>query len=138
MDLLEFGAQQLSQKLGLQVDADTLQSSLSSLLGGAKGDIDFAGLASKMAANGDFANILESWLGDGGNQAISADSIQKLLGSDEVANFANQVGTRPEAAASGLSEVLPQIMDKASSGGELLASVGGVAGLMDAAKSFLR
>lgn len=138
MDLLATGAQMLSEKLGLNVDANTVQSALSSLLGGAKGDIDFAGLASKMASSGELGNILNSWLGDGGNASISTESIMKLLGSSRINDFANQVGTQPQAAASGLADVLPQLVDQASSGGKLLESVGGIGGLMGAAQSFLK
>jgi hypothetical protein len=36
-----------------------------------------------------------------------------------------------------LSDVLPQLLDKASSGGELLSSLGGKEGLLGMAKSFL-
>ena len=52
-------------------------------------------------------------------------------------DFAASLGTDTGTAASGLADVLPQLMDKASSGGSLLDAAGGVGGLMGAAKSFL-
>ncbi len=137
MDLIKLGAQLLSEKLGLQVDTDTIATALTSLLGDEQGGIDLAGLAGKMASSGELGSIVGSWLGDGANSPISADSILGLLGESEVADFASTVGTSTDSAADGLAEVLPRLMDEASSGGKLLESVGGLGGLMGAAKSFL-
>lgn len=136
MDLLGIGAQLLNDRLGLSVDPDTIKSALTGLLGDGKGGIDVAALAGKMASSGDLGGILNSWLGDGGNTAISADSILNLLGRGEVSEFASKVGTDADSAAAGLSDVLPQLMDKASSGGSLLDAVGGASGLLGAATSF--
>ena len=138
MNILEMGAQMLSEKLGLQLDTATIQSALSSLLGDGQGGIDIAGLASKMASSGELGDIVSSWLGDGGNASISADSIMSLLGSGEVANFANTLGTDTQTAASGLADVLPEMVDKASSGGSLLESVGGLGGILGAANSLFK
>ena len=137
MDILELGAQLLSDKLGTNLDTDSIVSALSGLLGDGQGNIDLAGLASKMASNGDLGGIVSSWLGDGANSAISADSILSLLGEGQVSDFASKLGTDTGSAASGLADVLPQMMDKASSGGSLLEAAGGLDGLMGAAKSFL-
>ena len=138
MDLMKLGTELLSSKLGSGVDGDSLTSALSGLLGGSDGNIDVAGLASKMSANSDLGNVLSSWLGDGENSPISADKITGLLGDSNIADFASKLGLDSSTAASGLAEALPQLMDKASSGGSLLDSLGGVGGLMDAAKSFLK
>jgi uncharacterized protein YidB (DUF937 family) len=136
MDFIQLGAQMLSDKLGLEIDTNTISSALTSLLGDSQGNIDFAGLASKMASSGELGGILSSWLGDGANSSITTDSILGLLGNSEVADFADKLGTDHGTAAAGLADVLPQLMDKASSGGSLLESVGSVGGLMSAAKSF--
>lgn len=138
MDILKMGAQMLSEKLGLQLDTATIESALSSLLGDGQGGIDIAGLASKMATSGDLGGIVSSWLGDGGNASISADSIMSLLGSGKVADFASTLGTDTETAASGLADVVPEMVDKASSGGSLLESAGGLGGLLGAANSLLK
>ena len=136
MDLIQLGTQLLSEKLGLQVDAETISSALTNLLADGGGNIDFAGLAGRMASSGELGNVLESWLGDGANASISAEGIIGLLGSGKVADFASSVGTDANSAAAGLADVLPQLMDKASSGGNLLESVGG--SLLGAASSFLK
>ena len=137
MDIIELGTELLSDKLGLQVDAQTIASALSGLLGDGQGNIDLAGLASKMASSGELGDIVSSWLGDGANTGISADTILGLLGESQVADFASSVGTDTNSAAAGLADVLPEMVDKASAGGKLLESVGGLGGLMGAAKGFL-
>jgi uncharacterized protein YidB (DUF937 family) len=138
MDLLATGAQLLSSRLGLDIDTDSIARALQNLLGDGEGNLDIAGLARRFASEGGLQDALHSWLGDGENASISADTILSILGRGEVATFADQVGTDTETAASGLSDVLPQLLDRASSGGELLSSLGGAGGLLGMAKSFLR
>ncbi|MFK8043549.1 YidB family protein [Congregibacter sp.] len=135
MDIMEMGASLLSDKLGMDLDPSTVSSALSGLLSNADGQIDFAGIASKMASSGDLGAIVGSWLGDGENSPISADSLSSIFGSDKLAEFAGKLGTDAETAGSGLADVLPQLMDKSSSGGSLLDMAGGAEGLLGAAKS---
>ena len=135
MDIMQLATQLLNDKLGLSLDSATVGSALSGLLGDGQGGVDLAGLASKMSQNGDLGALLGSWLGDGANGAISGDTLQQLFGQADLAKFAAQLGVNPETATRGLADVLPQVMDRASSGGNLLDSVGGVGGLMGAAKS---
>ena len=137
MDLTQIGAQLLSEKLGLQVNTDTITSALTNLLGDGQGNIDLASLANKMASSGQLGSIVSSWLADGPNSSISADSILSLFGESQVSDFASTLGTDVGSAATGLADVLPQMMDKGSSAGSLLESAGGLGGLMGAAKSFL-
>lgn len=138
MELLENAARMLSEKLGLDVDPATITSALSGLIGDGEGKPDIAGLVSRMTANGNLGSIVQSWLGDGENAGISPDSILSMFGEGKVSEFASKVGTDTRTAAEGLSGVLPQIVDKASSGGNLLDSAGGIGGLMDAAKGFFK
>jgi uncharacterized protein YidB (DUF937 family) len=137
MDILAMGTQLLKDNLGVDVDPNTLSSALSSLMGDGQGNVDLAGLAAKMGQSGELGALVNSWLGDGANASISADSLKSLLGESGVTNFANAIGTDPNTAAQGLADAVPQMMDKASSGGSLLDSVGGLSGLMGAAKSLL-
>lgn len=135
MDVMQLGTDLLNQKLGLSVDAATIKSALSGLMGDGQGNVDLAGLAGKMASSGDLSSVVSSWLGDGANAGISADSVLAMLGEANVSQFASKLGTDTGNAAEGLSAVIPEMVDKASSGGSLLDSVGGVGGLMGAAKS---
>lgn len=137
MDLLQLGAKLLAEKLNLQLDNDTIVTALTTLLGDSNGNVDLAGLAAKMASSGQLSNVISSWLGDGQNDPISPENIIGLLGRGSVDTFASQVGTSSNQAASGLADVLPMIMDKASSGGSLIEAAGGLGGLLGTAKSLL-
>lgn len=137
MDVLQLGADLLNDKLGLNVDKATIAEALSGLMGDGKGGIDLQGLVSKLSSSGELGALVNSWLGDGGNLPISADDVSSLFGQARVNEFAGKIGTDAGSAADGLADVLPQLVDKFSSGGDLLKSAGGIDGLMGAAKSFL-
>ncbi|NRB71159.1 MAG: DUF937 domain-containing protein [Xanthomonadales bacterium] len=138
MDPLQLGAQLLGDKLGLKLEPSTVQSALSSLMGDGKGGIDLQGLVSQFSASGGLGDLVQSWLGDGGNLPISADQISGLFGQDKMNAFAGAIGTDAGQAAGGLADMLPQLLDQSSSGGSLLDMAGGAEGLMGMAKSFLR
>jgi uncharacterized protein YidB (DUF937 family) len=93
--------------------------------------------ARQLTSSGELGSIVSSWLGDGVNSTISAESVLGLLGEGGVSDFAATLGTDTNSAAAGLADVLPQLMDQSSSGGSLLDAVGGSGGLLGAAKSFL-
>jgi uncharacterized protein YidB (DUF937 family) len=135
MDIMEMGASMLSEKLGVDVDSSQIGSALSGLLSNDGGQLDLGGLASKMASSGGLGDIVSSWLGDGENAAISPDTISSLFEGDKLSEFASKLGLDTETASSGLAQVLPDIMDKSSSGGSLLDMAGGADGLLGAAKS---
>lgn len=138
MNLLETGAQMLSQKLGVDVNPQTILEALQGLLAGSDGKPDLGGLIARLSAQGGLGSIVQSWLGDGANASISPQAILDALGQGNVAQFADRVGTDTNTAANALSDVLPQIVDKASSGGNLMESAGGLGGLMGAARSFFK
>ncbi|MEN8244876.1 MAG: YidB family protein, partial [Thermodesulfobacteriota bacterium] len=74
----------------------------------------------------------------GSNEAISPDQISTMLGTDKISEFASKLGLSNEEAAGGLSEALPLMVDKASSGGALLDSIGGVSGAVGLASKLFR
>ena len=139
MDITQLGTDLLSNFLGGSAPADqgAITDALSGLLGGSGGNLDLGALAARMADSGELSSVVSSWLGDGANAPISSDSLGALLGNAEVADFASKLGIDPSEAAASLAQTLPQLMDKSSSGGSLLESMGGVDGLLGAAKSFL-
>ncbi len=141
-DLLKMGAttfmnSKLSGDSGSGLDIDKLTSAISGLTGGngAGGGFDLSSLLAKMESGG-LSSMLQSWLGDGDNSAISPDQLTGMLGADKISEFASSLGLSKEEAAGGLSEALPQIVDNASSGGSLLDSIGGVSGAIGLAKKF--
>ena len=136
MDLLQIGAQLIQSKLGENLDIDTVKNALSSLTGGEDGGLDIASLAQGFMANGGLQSQLSSWLGDGSNESISASQVVDMLGAEKVQGFASALGLGEADAAEGLSNVIPDLVDKASSGGSLLDSIGGADGLASLAKKF--
>ena len=133
MDIQKIAIQLLQQHFGGSSTASDSQlgSALQNLLGG---KFDIASLVEKFSQGGGIANQLQSWLGDGSNQAISADNIMQMFGNDSVNQFAGEIGVDSESAAEGLSNVIPGLIDKCSSGGSLLESVGGLDGALNMAK----
>jgi uncharacterized protein YidB (DUF937 family) len=136
MDILQYGAQLLRDQLGGNLDIGAIGDALKNLLGDAGGDLDLPGLAGRLAQSGELKDILGSWLGDGANAPVSADALAGILGGDRIAEFAGRLGVDAGTAAESLSEVLLQMIDKASSGGSLLDMAGGMEGVLGAAKSF--
>ena len=78
------------------------------------------GLIQQFQANG-AGDVIKSWVGNGENQAISADTLHSVLGSDVVSSLAAKVGVQPEQAAGLLSQVLPHIVNTATPQGEVPA-----------------
>jgi len=133
MDIMKLAQGMLAQKLGGNNAAVGL--ALNSLLG--QGDkMDIGSLVSGFKEKG-MGDVAESWLGDGENAPVSADQLKEVLGAEKVAQAASELGTDEGSLLSGLQDALPQMVDKASSGGSLLGSLGGVGGLAGMAKKFL-
>ena len=131
-ELLEMGAalfqkSNLSGEAGSNLELSSISGALSELTGGA--GLDLGALVTSITAGG-LGDIVQSWLGDGVNSQISPEAVSAVLGSEKVAGFASQLGISVEEAAGGLSEALPQMIDKGSSGGSLLDSFGGVEGIL--------
>lgn len=139
MDIMKIGAQLLASKLGSNANSDVIQSAIGGLLGGgnSNGGLDLGSLVGNLQ-NGGLSNIAESWLGDGDNEEISEEQVEGLFGSEKIQEMASQLGADQGDVLSGLKEALPQMVDKSSTGGSLLDSVGGVAGLAGLASKFLK
>lgn len=129
MDILAIGAKILADKLGGNLDPQLISNALGKLLGNG-GELDIAGLVSTFSQSGALSSVVGSWLGDDGNEAVSPQNIMSSLGGDKVGEFADTLGVSQDEAAAGLSSAIPEMIDKASSGGSLLDSVGGASGLM--------
>ncbi len=132
MDLMQIGAQLLQSKLGSNIQTGDIASALSGLLGG--DNFDIGSLISKIQGNSGLASMAASWLGDGANSAMSGSQVMDIFGKDKVSEFASKLNIDEGTASNGLADMLPQLIDKASSGGSLLesamGSMGGAGGLM--------
>ena len=76
------------------------------------------GLANKFSQGGQ-GGAFSSWVGMEENQPISADQIQKVLGSDQVNALAAKIGVDPAQASHFLAEYLPKVVDKLTPAGKV-------------------
>ena len=132
MDLMKLGAQLLASKLGSGADSGAVTSALGGLLSGSGGESGLGGIIAAMQGKG-LGSIAESWLGDGDNQEMSDSNVTDMFGADKISEFASQLGLSNEEAIGGLRDAMPQMVDKASSGGSLLDSIGGIGGAINMA-----
>ena len=143
-DILQQAAKSFKARLDLNgdgsVDVAEVGNALKALLSDENGEINLAGLVDKLKSSG-LAEVAESWLGDGKNEAVRGGQLAEIFGKEKIAAFAEKLGLRQVTALNGLSDAVPQVVDKSSSGGSLLegllASVGGVAGVVEMAKKAL-
>ena len=105
-NVLGSGAQQ-SQGSMMQVALQMLQQS-----GG------LPGIISKFQ-NGGMAAQVDSWIGKGANMPISGSQLQEILGTGSIGEIAQKLGMSHGDASSGLAQVLPQIVDHLTPGGQV-------------------
>ncbi len=129
-DIIQIGAQLFQTKLdkdGDGLDIGDITSAISGLVSDDDGNIDISSIISNLNSGG-FASLVGSWLGDGDNDEIEPSQIQEIFGSDKISEFAEKLGLDEDSALNGLAGAIPTIIDKSSSGGSLLDSIGGISG----------
>ena len=134
MDIAQMGAELLKSQLGGAggQSNDMIAGVLQKLIG--NGDqLDIGSMVAALQSGG-LASVAASWLGDGDNESISTDQVKQVIGDDKISQAAAELGTGEGSLLSGLSQALPQMIDKSSSGGSLLDAVGGLDGALNMAK----
>jgi uncharacterized protein YidB (DUF937 family) len=113
------GGQSAAPNPLLQIALSMLANSGSgSAAGGANGGIGgLGGLINAFQRNG-MGDQMQSWIGTGQNMPISPDQLQQVLGQGTIGQIAQQLGLSPQASASGLSELLPQLIDRLTPNGQ--------------------
>jgi uncharacterized protein YidB (DUF937 family) len=61
----------------------------------------------------------QSWIGTGQNLPIPADALSQIFGQGQLGQIAQQLGMSHQDAASGLSQVLPAIVDEMTPQGQI-------------------
>ena len=122
MDLKSLATQMLMQKLGANANQEGAMSALTELMGAGE-NFDLGNLVSQFSnSGGSAASKLSSFLGDGDNESLSADEVESVLGAEKLGQFASKLGIGSQEAKSGLAELLPNLIDKGSQGGNLMSS----------------
>ncbi len=101
-------------------DANNMMGAFSKLIG--EGDsMDMGSLIGSMtSSDSDLGDIAASWLGNGENLPISTEQIGSLFGGADIADFASKLGLDSDLAVQSISEMLPKLIDGASSDGSLV------------------
>ncbi len=134
MDILQMGAELLGSKLsgGGTRDNNTIAAVLDMLVGNGQ-KADLAGMVTQLQSGG-LGALVTSWLGDGANAPISTGQVREVIGNEKISQAASELNTDEESLLQGLSDALPAIVDKSSSGGSLLDAIGGIDGALNMAK----
>ena len=102
------------------LDAQTMMKVASQLLEQSGG---LQGLIGKLQSGG-LSSGVSSWVGTGANQAVSGEQLQQALGGDLLGQLAQQFGGNTQAAAGGLADMLPGLIDKLTPDGQVPADGG--------------
>jgi uncharacterized protein YidB (DUF937 family) len=93
----------------LDAAMDLLQSAEHGGLGGVLERFNQAG----------YADQVKSWIGTGANLPISADDLQRVLGSERLQEMAAKAGVDTSQLKAELAQHLPQIIDRLTPNGHL-------------------
>jgi uncharacterized protein YidB (DUF937 family) len=128
MGLLDsvIGALGGAQGVGRQGSGDMLQAVIAMLAqqGGQGGQGGGLGGLVQQFQQGGLGDLVASWIGTGQNLPVSPTQLQDVLGSDMLAQLAQQLGLSQGEATGQLSQLLPQVVDKLTPNGQLPDSSG--------------
>lgn len=92
--------------------------------GGVAGGLGGLGGLLQQLQQGGLGDAVQSWVSTGQNQPISADQLHSALGGDRVSAMAQQAGMSQDDLMGQLAQVLPQVVDHLTPGGELPTDAG--------------
>lgn len=117
---------------------DHAASALDELAGGNR-TFDLGNLVSEFQqSGGDLAGKTKSWLGDGANETLATSQLEQVVGRARIDAFAGALSIDRAQAGHQLAQLLPELIDKSSQGGELLNKIGSKRGLAGFASRLLR
>ncbi|MBI3366991.1 MAG: DUF937 domain-containing protein [Burkholderiales bacterium] len=79
-----------------------------------------AGLVQQFEQGG-LGEVVQSWIASGHNLPVSADQLRNVLGNDRLGALAQQLGLSHGQTADQLAQVLPQLVDHLTPGGQMPA-----------------
>ena len=110
----------LGQSDDTGTDSQTgMLSTIMSLISQQEGGL--GGLVSTFQS-GWLGDIVNSWVSRGENLPVSAEQIQAVFGNEQISGIATKLGIDTTSAASGLAQLLPQVVDKLTPDGSLESS----------------
>jgi uncharacterized protein YidB (DUF937 family) len=92
---------------------------LGGMLGGGGGGMGGLGGLLQQFQRAGFAEQADSWVSTGQNLPISPDAIGQVFGNDTLSRIARQAGISEAEASQGLSQLLPEVVDRFTPDGNL-------------------
>ena len=94
---------------------------LGQVLGGAAGGGAAGGLGGllEQLQRAGYSEQANSWVSRGPNQPIPPDGMARIFGRDGLAQISQQAGISEEDASRGLSELLPEVVDRVTPDGDV-------------------
>jgi uncharacterized protein YidB (DUF937 family) len=86
--------------------------------GGSGGMGGLGGLLEQMQRAG-YGDQARSWVGTGQNMPISPDVLGQIFGQGSIEEIARQAGVTPQQASTGLSELLPEVVNHVTPDGQV-------------------
>jgi uncharacterized protein YidB (DUF937 family) len=91
---------------------------LGALLAGAGGAGALGPLLDAFRQQG-HGDAVESWVGVGSNRALAPGDVEQVLGRDSIESIARQLGIGTDEAARGVAQILPEVVDHLTPGGQV-------------------
>lgn len=112
------GIEDILSKLGGQNGQAGGLASIMKLFGGNGNAGGLQGMMSKLASNG-MGQQLQSWIGQGQNQAVSGEQIRQAADPTMLNQLAEQAHISPEEASNQVAKVLPEMVNQATPQGQV-------------------
>jgi uncharacterized protein YidB (DUF937 family) len=77
---------------------------------------------------------VDSWVSVGANRAVAPGDVEQAFGRDAIESIARQLGIDPGTAAQGVAQVLPDVVDHLTPGGQIPSPDRQVASLEELAR----
>jgi uncharacterized protein YidB (DUF937 family) len=61
----------------------------------------------------------QSWMSSGANQPIDAQSLEQVVGQDELQQMAQRLGVPQQQVTQAFAEIMPQLVDHITPGGQV-------------------
>jgi uncharacterized protein YidB (DUF937 family) len=118
---------------GAQAGAGGLGDILGQVLGGSRGAGGLGELLEQFQHAG-FADQVRSWVSTGQNRPIPPEAVEKVFGRGGLAEIARRAGVSEEDASTGLSQLMPEVVDRLTPDGQLPDD----SSLLDSVDSFIK
>lgn len=106
-------------RAGKGAQSNLLGALLPMLVDGGGGGLDLGSILGKLQGGG-MGTKVDSWMGSGGNEALSAREARRVIDQSDLEALARSAGVSKRQAADGLGRLLPDMVDKLSPDGKLL------------------